>query len=266
MTDKLLGKLKKLANENPDFLAQAETLVAASQGKIASDAAKFADYIIMTKQKTPIPTKTVVQYLESRGLKFKHYQPKGDRFTQGKLIEVDATAHKDNTTIDAYKKYHGAKGTVQQTRTENSSLGEDVIVRLDNGTIVEFAGANKSRGTGLKTQQITEDTGGATYEVVYFRKDDSKPTDAAKELVDAYRNRAKPGETRVSYYYSGPIVSAGYTKDGKAYFSMKVSQRGGRFTTFSIEEGYPLYIGVLPSDRPSGWKAQYERLVAELSE
>ena len=280
MSENLFDNLVKLGNTNPELRDHIRPVLDEISGKEANfekiafseEARQFVSWVFMVSQDS-LSTKDMVRFFE-RNYDMEVQEPAtkrpGSRFQKGDRVRVDASKHKDGDTLDIYQEFNNQVGTVVSSSDDDASLGEDVMVVLDKGSSapVRFPRSNKSRNTGLVSNNVNEpkkDRGGSVLEMVYLSDKTRLPSPQQIAAVEAYTQKGKAkGEDRSSNYYTGLPSWMGLTKEDHVIVRISTPQRPYP-VSINPNKGQILYLGT-QGKRPSGWKKDYEKRVAEAAE
>ena len=280
MSKNLFDNLIKLGNTHPELRDHIRPVLDEISGKEANfektafseEARQFVNWVFMVSQDS-LSTKDMVRFFE-RNYDMEVQEPAtkrpGARFQKGDRVRVDASKHKDGDTLDIYREFDGQVGTVVSSSDDDASLGEDVMVVLDKGSSapVRFPRSNKSKNTGLLSNNANEpkkDRGGSVLEMVYLSDKTRLPTPQQIAAVEAYTQKGKAkGEDRSGNYYTGLPSWMGLTQEGHVIVRISTPQRPYP-VSINPEKGQILYLGT-QGKRPSGWKQDYEKRVAEAAE
>ena len=268
----LRGKLIRLAHEKPALREKLLPLIRASlqaEGKLAfmDDTSDFVQWALWKNDRKN--AMEVQKFLERLGLEL--YVPveggpgpKRGPLDVGESVMVDKTKNTNSSNVDACEKWHEQFGDVDQVNDDS------VVVKMRNGTKVQFMGTASGAATGLYRKREAQDyPGRAQIEVVYLRPEGAKPPSKARQdMVEKYVEKGlQKGEQRVEIYYTGIPTRMALGKANGFYFGLRSTQRslqygGGDDTLMNPTTGKVLYIGVL-NRRPGGWRAEWDRYLAK---
>jgi len=219
--------------------------------------ASFVEWVTLTQDAlTENELERVMAHLEP-GREPTPYVPdsgpvkRGPNLDVGDIVRVDPSKTPDVNKAAADIYAHQV-GTVEK-------VGADfLLIKFESGPSVKFLGTTSGSKTGLYRHtpmaDIAEKTTGGKgkiYEAVYF----SKPGDVSeyrKFVVDQYKGKETASDTRLAYYYSGPLVNYKITKDGDLVVTLMAQGRPYP-VTLNAKKGRLLYIGAM-GKRPSGWE------------
>jgi hypothetical protein len=270
MSDKILRRqLIRLASTMPKGTRERQDLLhlLASEGeqpKVAAspETTEFVDWAVLNMD--PWSERALETYV-SRLLKRDPTPYEKKTVRRGPLQEGEMVMAKpegappQNEAMAEQYKYQ--VGTIERDNADG------VLVRFENGQLVQFFGNKSGKATGLFRHTPKEtygERGPSTrphVEFVYW----SKPGEAdqyRKDMVKRYKERGESrGEDRKSAYYSGEIIKFAYSKDGNLVVTCNVAQRPYP-VGISAKKGKLFYFGLV-SKRPN-FKADLARDVAEL--
>lgn len=206
----------------------------------------------------PVEVSDILRFFKSQaGMEPRDPRPKEFRRQKGDRVFFEASSCKDEQAMPLAREYDGKKGTIVETHKTDSDLkvGKygDVMIQVDGGPLIRYPHAQKSKSIGIKTPKTGK---GILIETVYDKMAGGSPASKADiELATNYVGRAVGDEMRSLKYHAGPAKGIGIgQKDGKLYFRMLDSTRGGRYTTVS-EKGTIYYVGIAGAgNRPQGMK------------
>jgi hypothetical protein len=189
--------------------------------------------------------------------------PKKGPLMVGETVLIDKTKNTNPVNVDACEAYHNRVGTIE------SSTSDGLVVALYKGDSDKpstelsgdkqyFDGLTSGKGTGLyrwtpRTDYAQGAAKGTIFEAVYLKSGQTAPSARDLEMIEKYIEMGEQkGENRSRVYYTGPIVTFAYNKEGSMYFGMATAQRDYP-VTMNPTDGKLLYIGVL-GKRPKGWE------------
>lgn len=184
----------------------------------------------------------------------------------GETVYPDRNQNTNEQNSEACAKYHLMLGQVEKVEKDG------VAVRFEDNKLIRFEGGNTPgkeiglyRGTPANVVE-ERPTGRAAIEVVYISDKNAKPpTKTQREQVLDYVEKGEArGENRNKSYYTGLALKQSEGANGY-YFTVFSQQRDKFPRAMNPKKGTVLYIGRL-GGRPGGWKAEYEKMMAGVTQ
>ena len=239
----------------------------ASDKFAGKDTAAFAAWAIARGKKyTPDECRRVLDRLKVPFIaQSERKAPKRGPLAVGETVSPDMYNNNNEMNADACKKYHKQYGEVEHIDRDG------IAVRFDDGKLVRFEGDNKpgkSLGIGRATRPsvVSErQVGKAAIEVIYLSDKNAKPPTKSQTMavLEYVQKGELKGEKRNRSYYSGLALKQAENKAGQMYFTVFAQGRDTFPRSINPVKGTVLYIGRL-GGRPGGWKADYEKMLAEV--
>jgi len=265
LTDKITkaASLPKGSEERRQLLAS--LMVDANDIKVAMnpDTIAFVDWVIYNLNDQEWSERQLWKFAEKTlGREPTPYVAaprKGPVLEEGDLV-IPKPESTPEVNMDVSTQFKYQPCTIQDVRHDS------VLVMFENGQKAEFFGTKSGKATGLfryTPKDTYEPSDRTQFEAVYF----SQPGEVSayrKQMVQDYIDKGTArGEDRSRCYYSGVCTVFRYSADGNhIVFTLRDQQRPYS-TTFSVEKGRLLYLGVL--NRRPNWKADYEKDVAQIA-